>query len=64
MPHYYELEVSLRDLEPRPWRRAEPFPPAPPDDTAPRFARESLVWFPAGAARVFELDLQVLFRWI
>jgi len=33
-----------------------------PDDTAPHFERERLVWHPAGAGRPFELDLQVLFR--
>jgi Uma2 family endonuclease len=32
-----------------------------PDDTAPRFERERLVWHPAGARRPFELDLQALF---
>ncbi len=35
-----------------------------PDDTAPRFERERLVWRPTGAARAFELGLQVLFRLI
>ena len=33
-----------------------------PDNTAPRFERERLVWHPAGAGRPFELDLQGLFR--
>ena len=32
-----------------------------PDDTAPRFERDRLVWHPAGARRPFELDLQALF---
>jgi Uma2 family endonuclease len=33
-----------------------------PDDTAPCFERERLLWHPVGATRPFELDLEVLFR--
>ena len=33
-----------------------------PDDTAPRFERERLVWHPAGAAAPFQLALSQLFR--
>ncbi|MBA3259836.1 MAG: Uma2 family endonuclease [Gemmatimonadales bacterium] len=33
-----------------------------PDDLAPHFERERLVWHPVGAQRPFELDLEVLFR--
>jgi hypothetical protein len=33
-----------------------------PDDVAPSFERERVVWQPAGAARPFELDLPALFR--
>jgi len=33
-----------------------------PDDTAPRFERERLVWQPSGASRPFELELPALFK--
>jgi Uma2 family endonuclease len=33
-----------------------------PDDVAPRFERERLLWHPAGALRALELDLWALFR--
>ncbi len=33
-----------------------------PDDVAPRFEREQLLWHPAGAMRPLELDLRALFR--
>ena len=33
-----------------------------PDDAAPRFERERLVWRPAGAGAAFELALSELFR--
>ncbi|MBA2458623.1 MAG: hypothetical protein H0V43_06675 [Gemmatimonadales bacterium] len=33
-----------------------------PDDPAPRFERERLIWHPAGARRPFELDAQALFK--
>lgn len=51
VPQYWVVDADQQQVEV--WT---------PDDTAPRFERNRLVWHPAGAARAFELELWELFK--